>query len=47
MGEDGMPKTGHAQSILMWDSFIWNSFVEVALLSVTGLVAAGPVVYKE
>jgi len=30
-----MPKTGMQESILMQDSFIRDSFAEVALLSVT------------
>jgi len=35
MREDAMPKTGTQESILMQDSFIRDSFAEVALLSVT------------
>jgi len=36
-----MPTMGHEQNILMWDSFIRDSFVEATLLSVTGPVDTG------
>jgi len=41
------PKLGAKWSVLMWDSFILDSFAEVMLFSVTGIVAASLVIHKQ
>ena len=45
LSTNSMPKMGYTQSVLMRDPFIRESFAEVALLSVTGLVGTSPIAH--
>jgi len=47
VGENAVPRTGHAQSILKWDSLVRDSFTEAALFSAWDQSATSPVLHKQ